>query len=99
MSAVKDRHQAEVQALTARADAAKLALREAVESLVFDEPAVRAKSAALAAVMTDGAMTELRIRNEAFKVLTPDQQKKAAAIQKLQRELRELMKSGAPMNK
>ena len=42
--------------------------------------------------MTDGALAELRIRAEAFKVLTPEQQKKAAAIQKLQLELKDLLK-------
>lgn len=92
MAAVKDQHQADVRALTARADAARLALRQAVEALTFDEAAVRAKSSALAAIMSDGALMELRIRNEAFKMLTADQQKRAAAIQKLQREIQELMK-------
>ena len=92
MNAVKDQHQAEIATLTARADARKLELRQAVQSLTFDEAGVRAKSTALASVMTDGALAELRIRAEAFKVLTPEQQKKAAAIQKLQLELKDLLK-------
>ena len=92
MQAVKDQHQAEIATFTARADALRLELRQAVQSLAFDEAAVRAKSTAFASVMTDGALAELRIRAEAFKVLTPEQQKKAASIQKLQLELRELLK-------
>jgi Spy/CpxP family protein refolding chaperone len=92
MKAVRDQHQAELHEISMRGDALKLELRQAVQSLAFDDVAVRARSAALASVMTDGALAELRIRAEAFKVLTPDQQKKAVAIQKLQQELAGLMK-------
>jgi Spy/CpxP family protein refolding chaperone len=92
MKAVRDQHQSEVTNLKARAEAARLELRRAVESLTFDEAAVRTKGAALASVVTDAALVEQRIRAEAFKVLTPDQQKRAVRIQELQRELAALLK-------
>jgi len=97
MNAVKDQHQAEIATLTARADARKLELRLAIQSLTFDEAGVRAKSTALAAAITDSALAELRVRAEAFKVLTPEQQKKAATIQRLQLELKDLLKPAAKM--
>jgi Spy/CpxP family protein refolding chaperone len=92
MQAVRDQHQAELKDLKTRAETARLELRQTVQSLAFDEAAVRAKSAALATVVNDAALAELRVRAEAFKVLTPDQQKKAAQIQKLQQELATLLK-------
>ncbi|HUL72709.1 MAG TPA: Spy/CpxP family protein refolding chaperone [Vicinamibacterales bacterium] len=92
MQAVRDQHHTELAALKARAETAKVELRQAVQSLTFDEAAVRVKSAALATVVNDASLAELRIRAEAFKVLTPDQQKKAAEIQRLQQQLTALLK-------
>jgi len=92
MKAVRDRHQAELTELQAQAETAKLELRHAVQSLTFDEAAVLVKTGALATVVNKAALTELRVRAEAFKVLTADQQKKAAEIQKLQRDLAALLK-------
>ncbi len=75
--AVVQSHDAELQALNDRSFAARQALELAVMADVFDEGAIRARSADTAAVEADLAVTRARVRLEVFQMLTPEQRAKA----------------------
>lgn len=74
-------HQADTQSLVQREMAARQALEDAVSGDAFDEGAVRARSADLASVEADLAVSRARIRSEVFQVLTPDQQAQVRQMQ------------------
>jgi Spy/CpxP family protein refolding chaperone len=76
--AVMESHQAELQALHQREQEARDAMRAAVTADIFDEGAIRARSAEVAAVAADSAVARARIRAEVLPLLTPDQRQQAA---------------------
>jgi protein CpxP len=84
---VMDGHRDELRAVGERLAAAHKAQNDAVTAPQFDESAVRAKSADLAAVMGDAAVLHAKVHSEVFALLTPDQQAKAAEL-KAQRQAR-----------
>jgi protein CpxP len=78
-------HQDERKALGERAMAARQALEAAVAGDTFDEPTVRMRSAELAVVEVDVAVSRARIYNEVFQMLTPAQQSKLKDMQSAMR--------------
>ncbi len=72
---VMDSHRDEQRALGDRAMKAHDALQEAVTS-TFDEGAVRARAADVAAVEADMAVAQARVFGEVYQLLTPEQQEK-----------------------
>ena len=80
VKAITESHDGEVKALNDRAFAAHQAVQLAVMADVFDEGAIRAKSADLAAVEADLAVSRGRIRSEVFQILTPEQRAKAKEL-------------------
>jgi Spy/CpxP family protein refolding chaperone len=68
-------HRAESEAIRERAVPAGRTLAEAIAS--GDEAAVRQASSEVAAVQTDRALLAMRVRNEVWRLLTPEQQQKA----------------------
>ena len=77
---VMDSHRDALKAIEERLQAAHRAQNDAVTAAQFDEQLVRTKAADLAAVMADAAVLHARIHGEAFAVLTPEQQAKAAEL-------------------
>jgi Spy/CpxP family protein refolding chaperone len=63
---------------------AQRALHQAIAS--GDEAAVRQASTEVAAVQTDRALLAMRVRNEVWRLLTPEQQQKAQELQKQMQE-------------
>ena len=84
---VMDSHRDEQRAVGERVMAAHRAQRDAVTAAQFDEQAVRAKAAELAAAEADAAVLRAKVHSEVFAVLTPEQQAKAAELE-AQREAR-----------
>ena len=84
---VMDSHRDELRAVGERVMAAHRAQRDVVTSAQFDEQAVRAKAAELAAAEADAAVLRAKVHSEVFAVLTPEQQAKAAELE-AQREAR-----------
>jgi len=84
---VMDSHRDELRASGERVMAAHRAQNDAVTAAQFDEQAVRAKAAELAAAEADAAVLRAKVHSEVFAVLTPEQQAKAAEL-KAQREAR-----------
>jgi protein CpxP len=82
-----DSHRDELKAIGDRLTAAHKAQNEAITAPQFDESAVRAKTADLAAVLGDAAVLHAKVHSEVFALLTPEQQAKAAEL-KAQREAR-----------
>jgi Spy/CpxP family protein refolding chaperone len=78
-SAVDSRRD-EVRMLVERATPARQALDAAAMSQTFDEATIRARSAELATIDADMAVTRARIFTEVVKVLTPDQRKQLDAL-------------------
>ena len=78
--AVVQAHDQELKALNDRSFAARKALELAVMADTFDEGAIRARSADMAAVEADLAVTRARIRSEVFQMLTPEQRAKAREL-------------------
>jgi Spy/CpxP family protein refolding chaperone len=73
-------HDDELKALNDRAFAAHQALEASVIADVVDEGAIRARSADVAAVEADLAVTRARIRSEVLPVLTPQQRALASEL-------------------
>jgi Spy/CpxP family protein refolding chaperone len=73
---VLEQHKAEFQALAERAAPVRQALRQAMNAVPVDEPAIREQSAALAAIQADMAVMQARVRAEVLQFLTPEQQQK-----------------------
>lgn len=84
---IMETHRQELQATGERVRAAAKAQHDAVTAVPFDESAVRAKAAELAAAQTDAAVLHGRLHAQVYGVLTPEQQAKAAEL-KAQREQR-----------
>ena len=78
--AVTESHQAEMKAVGDRAMTARQALQAATTSPSFDEAAVRARAAELAAVEADFAVVRARIFADVFQILTPEQQAKVKEL-------------------
>jgi periplasmic protein CpxP/Spy len=76
-----------LEAIGDRLVAAHRAQNEAVTASPYDEQAIRAKAADVAAVMADAAVLHAKIHSEVFALLTPEQQAKAAEL-KAQRQAR-----------
>ena len=67
---------------------------EALQDVVagtFDESAIRARAADVAAVDADGAVSQARVYSEVFQILTSDQQQKLKKAQADMKERREKM--------
>lgn len=76
-----DSHRDEMKTVADRAFAARQALHTAIAADPFDESAVRARSADVAAVEADMAVLQGRIHSELWQLLTPEQQKEARTLQ------------------
>lgn len=72
---ILDSHRDEMRTLGDRAMAAHQALAAATSAESFDEATVRTRAAEAAAVDADMAVLRARAFNEAYQILTPDQQK------------------------
>lgn len=84
VKSVLEGHRAESQAIRDRALPAQRALNQAIAS--GEEAAVRQASSEVAAVQTDRALLAARVRNEVWRILTPEQQQKAQELQKQMQE-------------
>jgi protein CpxP len=82
---ILDSHRDEQKDLRDRAMKAHDALQEAITG-TFDESAIRARAADVAAVDADEAVAQGRIYNEVLQVLTPDQQQ---TLKKLQDDMKQ----------
>ena len=80
-------HRDEFRAVEQRLQAAHRAQQDAVEATPFDENAVRARAADVAAIQADAVVLRAKVHSDVFAVLTPEQQAKAAEL-KTQREQR-----------
>jgi protein CpxP len=85
--AIHEQHREELRAIAERHRTAGEAMRKAVAADPVDEAAIRTASAALADVQADGAILRAKVRQEVFKVLTPEQQAQAKTL-RAQREQR-----------
>ncbi|HEX7941173.1 MAG TPA: periplasmic heavy metal sensor [Gemmatimonadaceae bacterium] len=77
---IMDSHRDDQRTLGDRAMKAHEALQDAVTA-TFDESAIRARSADVAAVDADMAVLQARIYGEVFQILTSDQQQKLKQLQ------------------
>jgi protein CpxP len=84
---VMQSHRDEFRAVGERLRAAERAQQDAVTATPFDENAVRARAAEVAAVQADEAVLRAKVHSDVFAVLTPEQQAKAAEL-KAQRQQR-----------
>ena len=85
-------HGDELRGLGDKAMAAREALNDAIDSGTVDEAAIRARSAEVAAVEADMAVTRAQIEAQVFQVLTPDQQAQARTLQTQRKERMERMR-------
>ena len=83
---ILDSHRDEQKALGDRAMKAHDALQDAVAGNTFDESAIRARSADVAAVDADMAVAQGRVFSEVSQILTADQQTK---LRKFQAEMKD----------
>ena len=77
---VMQSHDAELKTLNDRAITARQALQTTVLAEAFDEGAIRARSADVAAVEADLAVSRARIRTEVLQMLTPEQRARAKEL-------------------
>ena len=87
---ILDSHRDEQKAIGDRAMKAHEALQEVVTGS-FDESAIRARAADVAAVDADVAVAQGRVYSEVFQILTADQQQKLTKLQADMKERREKM--------
>ena len=87
---ILDSHRDEQKAIGDRAMKAHEALQEVVTG-TFDESAIRARAADVAAVDADVAVAQGRVYGEVFQILTADQQQKLKKLQADMKERREKM--------
>ena len=87
---ILDSHRDEQKAIGDRAMKAHEALQEVVTG-TFDESAIRARAADVAAVDADVAVAQARVYNEVLQILTADQQQKLKKLQADMKERREKM--------
>lgn len=88
---IGESHKAEFDAIGERMRTAREALRDATIEGTADEAAIRAKSAAVAAVEADVAVLQWKLHTEVSAILTPEQVQKA---KELRETMKERMKSG-----
>jgi periplasmic protein CpxP/Spy len=69
------------RALRDRAFAARGALEAAIMADTVDEAGIRARSAEVAAVEADVAVSRAKLRNQVFQILTPEQRAEANRFQ------------------
>jgi protein CpxP len=81
VKSVMDSHRDEVKALAEKSGAAHRSLQAAVSADQFDESAIRARSADVAAIDADMAVLRARVHGEVWQILTADQQKTAKDLQ------------------
>ena len=74
-------HVTDWKELTDRMSKARQALNAAVAADIPDEPSIRERSAAVAAVQADLAVVRAKVRAEVFGILTPEQQERAKQMQ------------------
>jgi protein CpxP len=72
---IVDSHRDELRTLADRMRTAHQALDTATTADSFDEATVRTRAAEVAAIDADLAVMRARVFNEAYQILTPDQQK------------------------
>lgn len=77
---IMDSHRDEQRALGDRAMKARQALNDAMTG-TFDESAIRARSADMAAVDADMAVAQARVYGEVFQILTAEQQQQLKQLQ------------------
>jgi periplasmic protein CpxP/Spy len=77
---VMQSHQAEFREIGDRLRTAREALHAAVTADAVDEPAIRARSADVAAIEADAAVLRARVHQEVFSLLTAEQQAKAKEL-------------------
>jgi protein CpxP len=77
---IVESYQADTKAIGDRAMTARQNLHVATTSASFDEAAVRARAAELAAVEADMAVVRARIFADVFQILTPEQQAKTKEL-------------------
>ena len=87
---ILDSHRDEQRAIGDRAMKAHEALQDAVSG-TFDESAIRARAADVAAVDADIAVSQGRVYSEVYQILTADQQQKLKKLQADMKERREKM--------
>lgn len=93
---IMDAHRDEQKALGDRTMKAHDALQDAM--LTFDESAVRARAAEVAAVDADRAVAETRIAGEIYQILTAEQQQKLKTARTEMKERREKMRQDFEKN-
>ncbi len=71
----------EMEAAGKKVAAAGEAQQKAVRAIPADENAIRASADAVAAAMVETGVLRARVRNEIWALLTPEQQKKAKALE------------------
>jgi protein CpxP len=77
---IMESHAAALRDVGVRMRAAREGLDDLVTADSVDEPAIRARSAELAAVEADSAVLRARIHHEIFSILTAEQQTKAKEL-------------------
>jgi Spy/CpxP family protein refolding chaperone len=87
---IMDAHRDDQKTLGDRAMKANDGLQDAM--LTFDESAVRARAADVAAVDADRAVAETRIASEVYQILTAEQQQKLKTLRTEMQERREKMR-------
>ena len=78
--AIMESHRDQQKAIGDRMQAARKALRAAIEAETADEVAIRAAAAEIGAIEADAAVLQAKIRGEVFGLLTPEQVKKAKEL-------------------
>ena len=78
--AIMESHRDQQKAIGDRMQAAREALRAAIEAETTDEPAIRAAAADIGAIEADAAVLQAKIHGEVFGLLTPEQVKKAKEL-------------------
>lgn len=94
---IMDSHRDEQKALGDRAMKAHEALQDAITG-TFDESAIRARSADVAAVEADMAVAQARVFGEVYQILTAEQQQKLKTLQAEMKERREKMRADFEKN-
>jgi periplasmic protein CpxP/Spy len=88
---IMESHRDEQKAIGDRMRTARQALQNAIAADAFDEAAIRAKAAEVAAVDADAAVLQAKVRAAVAAILTPEQAKKA---KELRTEMENRMKEG-----
>lgn len=72
-----EQHREQTRGLFERAQAARVAQRQAMDTVPFSEPQIRAATQAVAEAETELAVQQARLRSEIYALLTPEQQQRA----------------------